>query len=190
MIRTCEAGHPPVRLQSDARCVACARRRESSRPSREARGYGREHAAARRALVAMCRERGAVPCAYGCGTLVTADTVVAAHVVDGRPDLGWMPSCARCNERAKHADGGGVGPGTGGRAPHPRPGNPGSARVSAFFVGETWWLRPPATECEPRSGPAPCGYRQVAGRVTERPVGKWTVSGSWHRGRSIGSNRP
>ena len=88
MIRTCEAGHPPVRLQPGARCPACARRREATRPSREARGYGREHAAARRALVEMCRERGAVPCAYGCGTLVTPQTLVAAHVVDGRPDLG------------------------------------------------------------------------------------------------------
>lgn len=107
MIRTCEAGHAPVRLQSGARCPACARRREASRPSREVRGYGREHAAARRALVEECTERGAVPCAYGCGTLVTAETVVAAHVVDGRPDLGWMPSCRRCNERAKHADRGG-----------------------------------------------------------------------------------
>ena len=110
MIRTCEAGHPPVRLASGARCRECARVREARRPSREARGYGREHAAARRALVAMCMEWGAVPCAYGCGTLVTAETLVAAHVVDGRPDLGWMASCSRCNERAKHADGGGGRP--------------------------------------------------------------------------------
>ena len=26
--------------------------------------------------------------------------------------------------------------------------------------------------------------------VTERPVGRWTVSGNWHRGRSDGSSRP
>lgn len=117
MIRTCEARHPPVRLQSGSRCPACARVREASRPGREARGYGREHAATRRALVAMCIGRSAVPCAYGCGTLLTAETVVTAHVIDGRPDLGWMASCRTCNERAKHAHGVGVGPGKGGRAP-------------------------------------------------------------------------
>ena len=110
MIRTCEAGHPPVRLASGTRCPACARRRETSRPTRQERGYGAAHLAARRALLDLCRERGAVPCAYGCGTLVTVETVVAAHVVDGRPDLGWMASCRSCNERAKHADGGGGRP--------------------------------------------------------------------------------
>jgi hypothetical protein len=110
VIRTCAAGHPPVRLASGSRCPACARRREATRPSREARGYGREHAAARRALVALCAERGGVPCAYGCGTLLAADTLVAAHVVDGRPDLGWTAACSRCNERAKHADRGGGRP--------------------------------------------------------------------------------
>lgn len=110
MIRTCEAGHPPVRLLSGARCPACARRREATRPSCKARGYGREQAAARRALVAMCRGCGAVPCAYGCGTLVTAETVVAVHVFDVRPEHGWMASCARCNERVKHANRGGGRP--------------------------------------------------------------------------------
>ncbi len=110
MIRICEAGHAPVRLQSGARCPACARVREASRPGREARGYGREHAAARRALVALCGERGAVPCAYGCGTLVTAETVVAAHVIDGQPDYGWMASCAACNQAAKGSARGGDSP--------------------------------------------------------------------------------
>jgi hypothetical protein len=74
-----------------------------------------------------------VPCAYGCGTLLTAETIVAAHVVDGRPDLGWTASCSRCNERAKHADGGGGRPQGGRQGATPAPGNPKSARVSAFF---------------------------------------------------------
>ena len=26
---------------------------------------------------------------------------VAAHVVDGDPSAGWLPSCRSCNERAK-----------------------------------------------------------------------------------------
>lgn len=121
MIRTCDAGHAPVRILSGSRCPACARRREAARPSREARGYGREHAAARRALVAMCVERGAVSCGYGCRTLVTPETVVAAHVVDGRPDLGWTASCSRCNERAKRADGGGGSPGRPRQAATPAP---------------------------------------------------------------------
>ncbi len=121
MIRTCDSGHPPVRLQSGARCPACARVREASRPSREARGYGAAHLAARRALVALCIERGTVPCAYGCGTLVTPNTVVAAHVVDGRPEHGWMASCARCNERAKHADRGGGRPSDGANRATPAP---------------------------------------------------------------------
>ena len=76
-----------------------------------------------------CRECGAVPCAYGCGKLVTAETVVAAHVVDGRPGLGWMPSCPACNQAAKSSAGGGGRPqaGRGGalpapRLPQPRPG--------------------------------------------------------------------
>ncbi len=122
MIRTCEAGHPPVRLAPGSRCPACARVREARRPSSGARGYGREHAAARRALVEMCREKGAVPCAYGCGTLVTAETVVvAAHVVDGRPDLGWMPSCASCNQAAKGGAMGGGRPRDGRNAATPAP---------------------------------------------------------------------
>jgi hypothetical protein len=133
VIRTCEAGHPPVRLASGSRCPACDRVREARRPSREARGYGREHAAARRALVALCNERGTVPCAYGCGTLVTAETVVAAHVVDGRPDLGWTASCARCNERAKHTDRGGGRHGSAPRGATPAPWQSGVRPGFRFF---------------------------------------------------------
>ncbi len=89
VIRSCDAGRPPVRLASGARCQACPRVRE---------------------LVAVCRERGAVPCAHGCGTLVAAETVVAAHVVDGRPESGWMASCASCNQAAKGTARGGGRP--------------------------------------------------------------------------------
>jgi len=133
VIRKCEAGHPPVRLLSGSRCPGCARRREGTRPSRETRGYGREHQAARRALVALCAERGALPCACGCGTLVTPDTLVAAHVLDGRPEYGWVASCRRCNEIHKQRGGGGGRPQEREGRATPAPGNPTSARVSAFF---------------------------------------------------------
>lgn len=98
MIRTCDNGHPPVRLLSGTRCKSCERRRGTTR----ARGYGARHQAARRAILQTIADAGgSVPCGYGCGTRLTADTVIAAHIQDGRPDLGWMASCRSCNERHK-----------------------------------------------------------------------------------------
>jgi len=41
------------------------------------------------------------PCAYGCGTLVTRVSYVAAHVIDGDPSAGYVAACRSCNERAK-----------------------------------------------------------------------------------------
>ena len=41
-------------------------------------------------------------CGYGCGAMFWPDgDWVAAHVVDGDPDAGWLVSCRSCNERAK-----------------------------------------------------------------------------------------
>ena len=118
MIRTCEAGHPPVRLASRTRCPACERRRDAARPSRNARGYDAQHYAARAALAAQIYGAGGtVPCGYGCGTRVSADTMVAAHLVDGRPEMGWIAACRSCNERAK--GGGSPGRASAGAAPAP-----------------------------------------------------------------------
>lgn len=42
------------------------------------------------------------PCGYGCGRLLTEPSeLVAAHVRDGDPTAGWLPSCRSCNEYAK-----------------------------------------------------------------------------------------
>jgi hypothetical protein len=98
VIRTCDNGHPPARVLSGRPCRECERRR----PSRQARGYDALHQTARRALLQQVVEAGgSLLCGYGCGTRVTTDTMVAAHVQDGAPDLGWIPACRSCNERAK-----------------------------------------------------------------------------------------
>lgn len=103
MIRWCDNGHPPMRVESGRRCTACSIRREAVRPSRQARGYGAAHTRARAALASMLPTL----CAYGCGRLLsTPDEMVAAHVVDGDPSAGWMASCRSCNESHK----GGVPP--------------------------------------------------------------------------------
>lgn len=75
-----------------ARCPAHARP-----TSRETRGYGTAHREARRRL----GESMPAPCGYGCGTILTAATFVAAHVIDGDPSAGWIASCRSCNERMK-----------------------------------------------------------------------------------------
>lgn len=42
-------------------------------------------------------------CGYGCGTLLMPDDDwVAAHVVDGQPEYGYIAACPTCNERAKN----------------------------------------------------------------------------------------
>lgn len=72
----------------------CARHR---RPNAHARGYNQAHRRARARLLATMP----APCGYGCGTTLDATTMVAAHIIDGDPDAGWIPSCRSCNERAK-----------------------------------------------------------------------------------------
>ena len=97
MMRTCDNRHPAVRVQSGRNCPACARRSEIGRPSRQARGYDAAHDRARAALLRSLPAR----CGYGCGTVIeTPAQLVAAHVIDGDPSAGWMPSCALCNQRA------------------------------------------------------------------------------------------
>jgi len=65
--------------------------------TRKARGYGAAHERARRALVNSLP----LDCAYCGGIITTPDHLVAAHVIDGNPTAGWMPSHPLCNERAK-----------------------------------------------------------------------------------------
>jgi len=86
-----------------SRCPAHQRQHERDRrPSTAERGYGAAHQAARRALAELLP----IACAYGCGTtLYPGSPWVAAHVVDGQPERGWMASCGPCNERAKQRPG-------------------------------------------------------------------------------------
>lgn len=105
MIRTCDNGHPPARIPSGTRCPTCERRR----PSRHARGYDVLHQRARAALLQQVADAGgSLGCGYGCGTRVTNQTMVAAHVVDGDPSAGWLAACRSCNERAKRRGWGGM----------------------------------------------------------------------------------
>ena len=81
-----------------ARCPQCQRQREGSRPSRQVRGYGRDHSQARAALATLLPAQ----CAYGCGTLLMPeDDWVAAHLVDGDDQSPRMAACRSCNEKAK-----------------------------------------------------------------------------------------
>jgi hypothetical protein len=112
-MRVCPSGH---RVRSGTPCSACSRAREASRPSRQARGYGAMHDAARRDIERMLP----TSCLYArtdlaCPGVVTQDDWVAAHVVDGHPEYGWGAAHRACNERAK-GDGGLRGTGTGARA--------------------------------------------------------------------------
>ena len=66
------------------------------RASATSRGYGTDHRKARAHLLATLP----APCGDGCGTTLTADTMVTAHRIDGDATAGWIPSCRSCNERA------------------------------------------------------------------------------------------
>jgi hypothetical protein len=101
VIRLCDNGHAPARVESGSRCVACERRR----PSRQARGYDATHQRARAALATTLP----APCACGCGTVLdVASDWVAAHLVDGDPSAGWMAMCRSGNERMKRRGWGGI----------------------------------------------------------------------------------
>ena len=76
-----------------SRCPTHARTND-----RSTRGYGPAHQQARANLKLTLP----APCGYGCGTALNPDgNWVAAHVIDGNPDAGWIASCRSCNERAK-----------------------------------------------------------------------------------------
>lgn len=81
-----------------SRCPTCTLALGRQRPNRQARGYGAEHERARRQLIAQ------LPTAcHGCGmALLTPQTMVAGHRVDGRPEYGYVAVCRGCNERMKH----------------------------------------------------------------------------------------
>lgn len=80
-----------------SRCPTHARPNSST-----ARGYGTAHQRARRELAATLP----APCGYGCGLILSPTGAwVAAHVIDGDPDAGWIASCRSCNERAKTGGG-------------------------------------------------------------------------------------
>jgi hypothetical protein len=120
VIRTCDNRHAPARVLSGTPCKACERRR----PSRQARGYDAAHQHARALLLTTLP----TTCGYGCGTVLRSHgEMVAAHVVDGRPEHGWMASCRSCNERAKRRGWGSTSGGAGG--------GPTRARQSRLFPG-------------------------------------------------------
>jgi hypothetical protein len=85
------------------RCLKCRRLFTGTRcprptcSSRDARGYGAAHRAARRAL-----ER-TLPASCGyCGRVIgTEEHWHAAHILDGDPTKGWIVACPACNEQAK-----------------------------------------------------------------------------------------
>jgi hypothetical protein len=74
-----------------------------------ARGYGPAHKRIREQLKTTLP----APCGYGCGRRLEPDgRWVAAHRVDGHPELGYIAACDSCNEGAR---------GKGGIAPAPTP---------------------------------------------------------------------
>jgi hypothetical protein len=63
------------------------------------RGYGSAHLAQRRELA----KRLPCWCEGGCGRWLTIDSRwVAAHVVDGQIQYGYLVTCQSCNEKMKH----------------------------------------------------------------------------------------
>lgn len=95
-LSTCDEPGCPT-LTRDAYCPG-HQPSKPPRPPTAARGYGAAHQRARRQLAATLP----APCAYGCGRMLERDSDwVAAHVVDGDPDAGWVAACRRCNELAK-----------------------------------------------------------------------------------------
>ena len=80
------------------RCSTCRKAADKLRGTATQRGYGAAHRAARMELKARLPDE----CGYGCGTWLEPEgDWVAAHVVDGAPEYGYLASCRTCNERAK-----------------------------------------------------------------------------------------
>jgi hypothetical protein len=85
------------RMTTGTRCRPCEAARERKRGTPSQRGYGAAHQAARKALAAQLPDL----CGYCHKVIRLSDKWVAAHVVDGQPDMGWMVAHPDCNERAK-----------------------------------------------------------------------------------------
>ncbi len=92
-------------LTTGTRCPAHQRqlqhqyqhRHDARRGSTTARGYGTQHQLARQAQSATLP----TVCGY-CGVLIIdGDQWDAAHVEDGRPEMGYMVAHPQCNQRAK-----------------------------------------------------------------------------------------
>lgn len=91
MYRSC----PTHGLYQTHRCMPCERDRARRRGTSTSQGYDAAHRKARAAI----KLNLPLPCGY-CGAEV-GEPFVAAHVVDGAPQYGWMAAHASCNERAK-----------------------------------------------------------------------------------------
>jgi hypothetical protein len=88
--RPCIVPQCPNLVTTGSRCPA-------HRGTREQRGYGAEHRAARRRLATTLP----APCGY-CGVRIAqGERWDAAHVRDGRPDLGYLIAHPLCNQRAR-----------------------------------------------------------------------------------------
>jgi hypothetical protein len=85
-----DGGRCPGLVRSGSRCPR-------HRATTSERGYGSPHQAVRSRLAATLP----APCGY-CGTVIQpGERWDAAHVVDGRPEFGYVPAHPRCNQRAK-----------------------------------------------------------------------------------------
>ncbi len=84
-------------LTTGSRCPQHRAQQERQRGTTTQRGYGSQHQTERQRLEATLPQ----PCGY-CGVLIIAgDRWDAAHVEDGRPELGLMVAHPQCNQRAK-----------------------------------------------------------------------------------------
>jgi hypothetical protein len=84
-------------IVTQGRCPPCAQSRERERGTTTQRGYGVQHQRVRVALGDIL----SAPCGYCGTTIVKGEPFVAAHVVDGQPEHGWMHAHALCNARAR-----------------------------------------------------------------------------------------
>lgn len=101
MLRPCIERLPDGRACPEAtprtRCPRHERERERARGTTARRGYGSAHQSGRRALAATLP----APCGY-CGVVILqGERWDAAHVVDGRPEMGLVAAHPACNQRAK-----------------------------------------------------------------------------------------
>src|SRR4029077_16002209 len=95
---------PLVTACSEPRCPAPAVDRgrcAAHRRTTAERGYGADHRYARSELAATLP----APCGYCRPTIQRGDAWVAAHLIDGAPEHGYLGAHPDCNERAKRRGG-------------------------------------------------------------------------------------